>query len=424
MKIHLSARRGLPKRHGISKLTLSATILIIAVIIAIFVAFYIYSRPVTEEKVLKIGVITPLTGALSYGGNDLKQGAELAAEEINSQGGIKVGNTIYKIQLIIEDDEGKPDKGTLAAQKLITQDNVFAIVGSYSSTVTLAMQPTIMENKRLLVVPVAVATKITDAGYKYTFRVCANQRMQTTQNAEWVYNNLKPKTFAVLLENSDYGREGGQIWSSYMESRGVKKLAEEYFNIGSVDFYSQLSKIKAADPDVIFTIANTNDAANILKQAKEIGLNKQFVMLGGVAMDEFLKLAGENALGLVHLSYFEATSKRPKVAAFVDAFKKRWGRSPAMYAAGAYDAVYAIKYAIEKAGKLDVDAVADAMRTLDFEGVQGRIFFDDKGQAQTKVLVVQVQRVQDGVNGLGRVILYPPEDKQGDYIPLEALKKG
>lgn len=92
-----------------------------------------------------------------------------------------------------------------------------------------------------------------------------------------------------------------------------------------------------------------------------------------------------------------------------------------MYATGTYDAIYALKYAIEKAGRLDVDAVADAMRTINFDGIQGRIYFDEKGQAQTKVLIVQVQRVEDGINGLGRVILYPPEDKQGDYIPIERL---
>ena len=408
--------------RGISK-NLIAVIVFIIVVAAGATAYYLLSGQAGGERVIKIGLIAPLTGPLSYGGNDMRQGAELAVEEINAKGGIKVGNTYYKIQLIVEDDEGKPAKGTQVVQKLITQDKVFAIVGSYSSSVTLAVQPIIMENKKLLVVPVAVATKITDAGYKYTFRVCANQRMQTIQNAEWVYNNLKPKTFAMLLENTDYGREGGQIWGEYMESKGVKKVAEEYFNIGTTDFYSQLSKIKAADPDVVFVIASTNDAANILKQAREIGLVKQFVMLGGVAQDEFLELAGEYALGLVHNSYFEATTKRARAAEFVKAFKEKWGRQPAMYAAGTYDAIYAIKLAIEKAGKLDVDAVADAMRTLNFEGVQGRIFFDEKGQAQTKVLIVQVQRVEDGVNGLGRVILYPPEDKQGDYIPIEEILK-
>ncbi|MEM0235906.1 ABC transporter substrate-binding protein [Thermofilum sp.] len=407
---------------GLSKSLLVVLVAVIVVAAVGGIVYYIFTSPtLPEEKVIKIGLIAPLTGPLSYGGNDMRQGAILAVEEINAKGGIKIGNTYYKIDLIIEDDEGNPTKATQVVQKLITQDKVFAIVGSYSSSVTLAVQPMIMESKKLLVVPVAVATKITDAGYKYTFRVCANQRMQTTQNAEFVYNLLHPRTFALLLENTDYGREGGQIWASVLESKGAVKVAEEYFLPGTTDFYSQLSKIKAANPDVVFVVASTNDAANILKQAKEIGLKKQFVMLGGVAQDEFLMLAGEAALGLVHVSYFEPTSPRPKAQEFVKAFKERWGRPPAMYAAGTYDAIYALKYAIEKAGTLDVDAVATAMRALDFEGVQGRIYFDEKGQAQTKVLLVQVQRCADGVNGLCRLILYPPEDKQTDYIPLEKI---
>jgi branched-chain amino acid transport system substrate-binding protein len=412
--------RIIKKFLGISKTVLIITIIAIVIIAGVGAYLYLLQKP-PEESVIKIGLLAPLTGPLSYGGMDMKQGAILAVEEINSKGGVNVGGKIYKFELVIEDDQANPTQATQAVQKLITQDNVFAIVGSYSSSVTLAVQKTIMDAKKLLIVPVAVATKITDAGYKYTFRVCANQRMQTTQIAEWVYENLHPKTFATIAENTDYGREGVQIFSSVMISKGVQKVAEEYYTLGSTDFYSQLSKIKAADPDIIFAVASTNDAANILKQAREIGLVKQFIMLGGVAQDEFLQLAGENALGLVHVSYFEATTPRPKAAEFVKNFKERWGRTPAMYAAGTYDAIYALKYALEKAGKLDPDAVADAMRKLDFEGVQGRIYFDDKGQAQTKVLIVQVQRVKDGVNGLGRVILYPPTDKQGDYIPLNKI---
>ena len=128
-----------------------------------------------------------------------------------------------------------------------------------------------------------------------------------------------------------------------MESKGVTKIAEEYFMLGTTDFYSQLSKSEAVDPDMIFVIASTNDAANILKQAREIGLNKQFVMLGGVAQDEFLELAGDAALGLVHVSYFEPTTKRPKAVAFVEAFKKKWGRPPAMYVARTYDAIWLLE---------------------------------------------------------------------------------
>lgn len=414
------SRGSIKKFLGISRAAIVLVVVALALAGAGAYVYYTLQRP-PETGVIRIGLLAPLTGPLSYGGMDMKQGAILAVDEINSNGGVRVGDKRYRIELVIEDDEANPAKATAAVQKMITQDNVFAIVGSYSSSVTLAVQPIIMDAKRILVVPVAVATAITEKGYKYTFRVCANQRMQTTQIAEWVYNNIHPRTFAVLAENTDYGREGAKIFSEYMVSRGVVKVAEEYFTLGTTDFYSQLSKIKSVDPDIVFTVANTNDAANILKQAHEIGLYKQFVMLGGVAQDEFLRLAGEDALGLVHVSYYEPTSPRPVSVEFVKKFKEKWGRPPAMYAAGAYDAVYALKYAIEKAGRLDPDAVASAMRTLDFEGVQGRIYFDEKGQAQTKVLIVQVQRVSDGVNGLGRVILYPPSDKQGDYIPIDKI---
>ena len=407
------------KQKGVTTLQVAVVTIIIVVIVLGGIYFYMSQQHGTKaEKTIKIGFIAPLTGPLSYGGKDMKQGALLAVEEINNQGGINIKGAHYKIELVIRDDEGKPATGTDVVQELLTQENVYAIVGSYSSSVTLAVQPLIMKASKLLIVPVAVADKITDAGYPYTFRVCANQKMQTVQNAEWIYNNVNPKTFAMLLENTDYGRGGGKIWSEYMENQGVKKVAEEYFNIGTTDFSSQLSKIKNTNPDVVFVVASTNDAANIMTQAREIGLHKQFVMLGGVAQDEFLRLAGESALGLVHNSYFEPTSKRPEAVHFVNAFKEKWGRYPAMFAAGTYDAIYTLKRALESAGTLNVDAVANAIRNLSFDGAQGRIYFDNHGQAQTKVLIVQVQHVEDGINGLGRVILYPLSDKQGSYIPI------
>jgi len=391
-------------------------IVAIIAIIAVVAAFFLTAQP-TGGGTVKIGLIAPLTGSLAYNGLDMKQAAILAVEEINAKGGI-LGK---KVELVIEDTAGKADLATAAVQKLITQDNVYAIVGEYSSTDTLAVQPIIMENKRLLIVPVAVATKITEQGYKYTFRSCANQWMQTTQHADWIIEHLKPKTAALLGENSDYGKEGLQIWGERAKAKGVTIVAEEYYDPGSTDFTPQLSKIKAANPDVIFVVANIMDAANILKQAHEIGLYKQFSMLGGVTSDEFLRLADDDALGLVHVSYFEPTSKRPVAQEFVQKFVQKWNRTPAMYAAGVWDAFMTIKYGVEKAGTWDVDKVAEAIKTIRFEGAQGTIYYDEKGQAQTKVLLVQVQKV----NGkLKRVILYPDSDKEGEYIPPEKLYGG
>jgi len=145
----------------------------LAAIVVILVAaavFFLTMQP-KEAGTVKIGLIAPLTGSLAEHGLDMKQAALLAVEEINSKGGI-LGK---KVELVIEDTACKADLATAAVQKMITQDNVYAIVGEYCSTVTLAVQPTIMENKKLLLVPVSVATKITEQGYKYTFRSCANQ---------------------------------------------------------------------------------------------------------------------------------------------------------------------------------------------------------------------------------------------------------
>jgi branched-chain amino acid transport system substrate-binding protein len=385
---------------------------IVAVVVILIAAatLFITTSTTTGEPV-KIGFIAPLTGSLAEHGLDMKQAAMLAVEEINSKGGI-LGR---KIELIIEDTACKADLAVSAVQKMITQDNVYAVVGEYCSTVTLAVQPLIMENKKLLLVPVSVATKITEQGYKYTFRTAANQLMQTTQHADWIAANLKPKTAGLLGVNDDYGREGLKIWGSRIREKGVTIVAEEYFDVGSIDFTPQLSKIKAANPDVIFVVANIRDAANILKQAHEIGLNKQFSMLGGVTSEEFLQLAGKDAIGLVHVSYFEPTSKRPSAQEFVQKFVQKWNRMPAMYAAGVWDAFLTLKYGVEKAGSWDVDKVAEAIKAINFEGAQGQIYFDGKGQAQTKVLLVQVQMVS---GKLKRVILYPESDKEGEYMPL------
>lgn len=348
-----------------------------------------------KDDVVRIGLHGPFTGPVAYSGELMKKGFLLAVDEVNRGGGIKIGGKMIKIKEFVEDDRATPAEGVAVTEKLITRDQVHAVVGPFNSSVGLAVAELSDRYKVVRVVPIAVADAITK-GHPWVFRNCPNQTMQTVQNAEWAMKQGKWKKFALLLENTDYGRGGGETWSNVVKGTGGEILATEYFNLGDSDFTTQLTKIKAKDPEGIFLVGLITEGAQILRQARQLGMKQQFFGLGGFASDKFIQLAGGAAEGLINNSYWEPNPKIPKSIAFKENFEKFSKMEAEMFSAATYDAVYILKEAFEKAGVLGTDpeskeALRKAMHKVDYVGVQGRTTFDSEGQATLFVYIVTVK---------------------------------
>jgi branched-chain amino acid transport system substrate-binding protein len=348
-----------------------------------------------KDDTVRIGLHGPFTGPVAYSGELMKKGFLLAVEEINQAGGIKIAGRMIKIKPFAEDDRGAPAEGVAVTEKLITRDQVHAIVGPFNSSVGLAVAELTDRYKVVRLVPIAVADAIT-TGHPWVFRNCPNQTMQTVQNAEYAMKQGKWKKFALLLENTDYGRGGGETWSKVVKGKGGEVVATEYFNLGDTDFATQLTKIKAKDPEGVFLVGLITEGAQILRQARQLGMKQQFFGLGGFASDKFIQLAGGAAEGLINNSYWEPNPKIPKSIAFKENFEKFSKMEAEMFSAATYDAVYILKEAFEKAGVLATDAeskeaLRKAMHKVDYVGAQSRTTFDSEGQATLHVYIVQVK---------------------------------
>ncbi|MGD9123895.1 MAG: ABC transporter substrate-binding protein [Desulfarculaceae bacterium] len=370
------------------------------------------SGSVTAAGTIKIGILGPFTGSLAFNASEMKMGMMLALDEINAKGGL-FGE---KIELVFGDSECKPDKGLAAVKKLVTRDKVLVVGGGYCSSVNIATSEFCHYEKCPVVVAIAISPTITNRGYDFIFRTSPNSPMFLEGINQWLAQAKKPKTVAFFMENSDYGRDGQKIWEAQCKKIGAKVLARLYFEIGNTDFTTPISKLKELNPDVVFNIASTTEAALIQKQAKELNYATQWIGVGGQFTEAYFKMTKsicEYAMG----SSLDPTKamKDPVTAAFVKAFWKKYpGKRPGGFTSQGYDNLMVILDAIKRSGKPSGDLakdrkkIRDALVSTDMKLSQGHVKFDKTGQVYTVIpSVLQVQL--DDKCLPDTQIIFPPE---------------
>ena len=341
---------------------------------------------------IKFGVIGPYTGPNAKPGASMKQGVNLAVEEINKAGGVKG----RMLEPLFEDDASVPAQSVSATEKLIGKDEVSFLIGTFNSATTLADMKIIDRDKVPMMVPIAVAIQITESGNKWVFRNAATNPMQAEQLMAFIYKETKQRKFAIIHENTDYGKGLAEAVKAYVAKNGGEALTESY-SIGDTDFYAQLTKIKNYQPDGMIICGNLSEGSQISRQTKELGLKTQLYGFGGLSSFDFNNIAAGSNEGLIATSYFESSSPNPLAQSFIKAYKAKYNVDPDMFAAAIYEAVYVAKAAIEKMPEQkDIGAFRVALRdalaaTKDLPGVQGPTTFDAKGQADKQVMVVQWQ---------------------------------
>jgi branched-chain amino acid transport system substrate-binding protein len=348
------------------------------------------------EDPIKVGIIGPFSGSLAHNAEEMKKGMLVALDEINGSGGING----RQLELVYGNTSCNPAEGLSAAKKLITRNDVLAMGGGYCSSVNIATSAVAQQEGTPNVVAIAISPTITEQGNSYVFRSCPNSPQVLDGMNSWITEVKKPKTVAFLMENSDYGRDAEKIWMTVSKQIGAKDLANMYFQIGTTDFTTEISKLKELAPEVVFHIASTTEAALVQKQSKELNFVTQWVSASGqftAAFFEMTKSMSEYAMGAVGDPNLQVNS--PVAASFVKSYKEKFmGSRSGVFGAQGYDNLKVIADAIQRAGKLsgnleeDRQKVRDALVDTDLELVQGRIRFDEKGQlTNTFVPVVQVR---------------------------------
>ena len=342
---------------------------------------------------IKVGVYGDLTGATSSFGQSTKNGIELAVEEINNAGGVNG----KKIQLVVEDDQGRPEQAKTVVSKLINQDKVQALLGEVASTNSLAAAPVAQEAKIPMITPSSTNPKVTQVG-DFISRVCFIDPFQGAVMARFSANTLKAKTAAVLGDvNSDYSKGLSEVFEQEFTKLGGKVVTKSAYTQNDQDYKGQLTNIRNLNPDVIYIPGYYGNVAIIAKQARELGMNMP--LLGGDGWDspELWKLGGPALKNAYISNHYSADNPAPEIQNFVKAYTAKFGVAPDSLAALAYDSAKVLADAIKRAGSTDGTKLRDAINaTKDFAGVTGKITLNAQRDAVKSAVVLELDPAKAG----------------------------
>jgi len=340
---------------------------------------------------VKIGVLMPTSGTLAYDGGLTIEGIKLAAEEINAKGGIK---GTMKIDLVIEDSAGIPATSVAAMEKLVGIHKVSAVIGDFASSCTLASMEVAKREKVPLMTPISLAPKITQLGNIWAFRGCDNSEMIANAFARYAVKDKNLKKWSFIGVNTDYGRGSVDAFSKKAKELGGEILMVEYFQQGETDYYPILTKLKGTDTQGLCLFGETMDLSRVVNQFFELGLEKKITLMdptSGTFNDKFMELTKGKAEGMIGASRFTASLQTPKARQFIEAYKKRWGREPEKYGQAGYDDVYIVAQAIERANSIDPSAIRDALTKTQYDGPQGKAYFDQNNQLIIDEYIIAVK---------------------------------
>jgi branched-chain amino acid transport system substrate-binding protein len=342
-------------------------------------------KPTPPRKEIVLGCVTGLTGAVAYFGHENKWAIERAIKEINGTGGIYLPEYGVKlpVKLIIHDDKSDPTLRASLTEKLITVDKVDALIGSVGTTFMLAAAPIIEKYKVPIVTSGVASVKIHEMGYKYIFTnffLSYDQFLIFFKWWETLPAEERPKTVAIWEEATEHGHENAEYMAGYCKEYGYEIVLREKYLPGA-DFTSLIMKTKALKPDVVMSLPTGADAINMIRQSKELDFspNKCWALTYGTAMGGFGKELGKDANYVFAVVPYHKSLPFSVNAQIVREYITETGMEPVLLG-NWYAQVQILADAIERAGKLDHEAIRDALLETDLMTTMGRVRFEPDGR--------------------------------------------
>ncbi len=372
----------------------------IAILLGVFlIASLLLGSCSSGPTKIPVGLIAELTGDIPAVGASCKNAAEMAVKEINDAGGLEIGGKKYPIELFVEDNAGKADQSASAAQKLITQQNVVAIIGPNASRYAIPASEIAESSKTVLVSPWSTNPKTTldaksGAAKKYVFRAAFIDPFQGRVVAKFALDNLKAKKAAILYDvASDYNKGIAEFFKQTFEENGGQVVAFETYTTNDKDFSAQLTKIKSAEPEVIFLPNYYSEVPLQIQQAHRLGLTVPFLGSDSWGSAELIKLCGTECEGYYFSTHYAPDAATPVATKFIEGYKAKYGNVPDDVAALTYDSFGLLWQALQSAGKIDREAVREAMAKIPkYEGVTGTMQFKEgSGDPIKSAVILQVK---------------------------------
>lgn len=343
----------------------------------------------TGPEPIKVGMYMDLSGQTSSFGESSVSGAEMAVEEINAAGGV-LGRPI---QLVVEDDQGRPEQAATVVTKLIDQDKVVALIGEVASTNSLAAAPIAQRSKVPMITPSSTNPRVTETG-DYIFRVCFIDPFQGEVVAKFARQSLGAKTAAILYDNnSDYSRGLTQFFRETFTKAGGRIVEEQSYAQTDRDFSGQLTAIRARKPDAVFVPGYYNQVGVIIKQAHDLGIKAALLGADGWDAPQIWDLAGEAINGSYMSNHYSVDDPSPAIRAFVEKYRNSHrGNAPEAMAVLAYDALNVLATAMTRAGTVESEKLRDAIAaTKDFPGVSGTISLNEQRNAIKQAIMLELR---------------------------------
>jgi len=335
-----------------------------------------------------VGYYGDLSGRTSNFGQSTKEGALMAADEINKAGGING----RQLQVLAEDDEGRPEKAATVVTKLIDQDKVVALIGEVASGNTLAAAPKAQAAKVPMISPSSTNPAVTQVG-DYIFRVCFIDPFQGEVMAKFAANTLKAKKAAIMLDfNSPYSRGLTEFFEASFTKLGGQIVNKQSYTQGDRDYKGQLTAIRSGSPDVIYVPGYYGEVGVIAKQAQQLGIKAP--LLGGDGWDatQLWELGGDALNGDFISNHYSIDDPAPAIQKFVTEYQARYSKKPDALAALGYDAMQVLADGLRKAGTTEGPKLRDAIaQTKGFPGVTGAITLDAQRNAVKPAVVLKLQ---------------------------------
>ncbi len=355
---------------------------------AVFSATAALSGLAVAAEPVKVGAIECLTGPAAKYGTMIKAGFDLAAEEINAKGGILKGRTI---ELIYEDSAAQKEQAINAAKKLIGRDHVVALLGPTLSNEMFAAGPVANERGLPIIGTSNTAKGITDIG-EFVFRTSLPESDVLPVTLKKAQAKFGIKKVALLYSNDDaFTKSGFDVFKETLEKLGIEIATIETFSVKDTDFSPQLTKIKSLNVDALVVSALAEAGGGLVLQARQLGIPKTVPIIGGNGFNspKIAEIAGDSADGVIIGSPWFIAKEGAQNKNFVESFRKKYNMDPDQFAAQAYDTMYILAAAFDRAGEADSKKLRDALTKTDNNGLLGPFKFGaDRSPATAEGVVV------------------------------------
>ncbi len=352
-----------------------------------------------KSKTIKVGINAPITGDIPKVGEGSKYAAEMWLEDIKAAGGLDVGGVKYMVDVVVEDNESKPESAAKAATKLITEDEVLAIVGPQASSQAIPAGEMANNYGTPMISPWSTNPDTTK-DRPFVFRGCFLDPFQGPVVANFIKDEFGFKKAAVLYDiASDYPKGLAEVFKEAWEKLNGpgSVVAFESFTTKDADFSSQLTNIINSGAEVLFTPQYYNEVALIVQQAHELGFKAPIVGSDSWGSAETVKLCGEDCYGLFFSTHYAAAGATGATKEFITRYEKKYGYTPDDVGALTWDALRIVQTAIENTGKLtgnlekDRMAVKDALAKIkEFDGITGKMTFTPDGDPIKCAVIVRI----------------------------------